>query len=207
MYDIIAHKNKNYATLVLGGNYMFNLKKVTALALYFLHRLSNKKSNKVEYIKIIKLMYLSDREMIKRYNKPITGDTYACMRLGPVLLNTYSLISENREKKHYKNNENNSIWDDNIDTNSYYLEKSKSSDLDYEKTLTKKELSVIENIFTEFGRMKVFELVDMLHNRDKYPEWKDPKPNGIMPLSIVTLLESLEKNDNQINEYILKYVV
>ncbi len=46
----------------------------------------------MSYLKLIKLLYLLDRESFKRWGQPVTGDQYVSMKLGPVLSRVRDLI-------------------------------------------------------------------------------------------------------------------
>src|SRR5690242_6025860 len=68
----------------------FNEKKATQAAAQFL-RLANGRMN---YMKLIKLLYIADREALLRWGRPITTDVYFSMKHGPVLSEVLDLISE-----------------------------------------------------------------------------------------------------------------
>jgi uncharacterized phage-associated protein len=67
----------------------FNEQKATQAAARFL-KLANGKMN---YLKLIKLLYLLDRESLNRRGRPVTGDQYYSMKLGPVLSEASSSAS------------------------------------------------------------------------------------------------------------------
>ncbi len=47
----------------------------------------------MSYMKLIKLLYLADREALARWGRPITTDTYVAMKHGPVLSYILNLIT------------------------------------------------------------------------------------------------------------------
>jgi len=47
----------------------------------------------MEYMKLIKLLYIADRMALDRMDDTITGDNYVSMDHGPVLSKVYNLIS------------------------------------------------------------------------------------------------------------------
>lgn len=51
----------------------------------------------MSYMKLIKLLYLADREALLRFGCPITTDRYVSMDRGPVLSRVLNLITEERE--------------------------------------------------------------------------------------------------------------
>src|SRR5690606_22897948 len=64
--------------------------KTTQAAVLFLQL----RGGKMSYMRLIKLLYLADREALIRWGTPITFDAYVSMDRGPVLSRTYELISE-----------------------------------------------------------------------------------------------------------------
>jgi len=47
---------------------------------------------RMEYLRLLKLLYIADREMIAQELSPITGDRVVAMKNGPVLSQVYDLI-------------------------------------------------------------------------------------------------------------------
>ena len=181
-------------------------KKATALGCLLLESKHNKK---FKYLGLLKLMYLCDREMIQYYNRPITRDRYINMKFGPVLSNVLGLIRNDMQQfddelSHLKNNPDyNYYWANHISTNGYFVHLEKKGDA--EKTLNKVEKEVISNVLKEHGNKDPFELVELLHNQEKYPEWEDPAPYGVKPLSLVKLLKTMKKDTAAISKYIFHF--
>src|SRR5712691_464729 len=73
--------------LKLGGA-MFSERRVAQMAAYLLGR----EKGRMNYLKLIKLLYLADRESLKRHGHPISDDRYVSMDHGPVLSTTFNLI-------------------------------------------------------------------------------------------------------------------
>lgn len=49
-------------------------------------------SRRVSRLRLMKLLYIADREMVQKRGRSITGDRFCAMEHGPVLSNTYDLI-------------------------------------------------------------------------------------------------------------------
>ena len=71
------------------GETMFNERRVAQMAAYLLDHARTR----MKYLKLMKLLYLADRESMKRHGHPISGDRYVSMDHGPVLSNTLNLIN------------------------------------------------------------------------------------------------------------------
>jgi uncharacterized phage-associated protein len=47
---------------------------------------------RMPYMRLLKLLYIADREMLAETAKPVTGDRAYAMKNGPVLSHVYALI-------------------------------------------------------------------------------------------------------------------
>src|SRR5947209_20462172 len=52
------------------------------------------RGGRMSYLKLIKLLYLLDREALLRWGRPVTTDRYVSMDNGPVVSRIYDLIRE-----------------------------------------------------------------------------------------------------------------
>lgn len=69
---------------------MFNAKKATDMAIHLLKKTGGKDST--SYFKILKLMYLAERESIRRFAEPMCGDDMFSLEHGPILSKTADLM-------------------------------------------------------------------------------------------------------------------
>lgn len=74
-------------TLIL-GNHLFNERKVTHMAAYFLKQ----GGGQMSHLKLMKLLYLADREAMRRSGFPMSGDRLVSMPHGPVLIARTSIV-------------------------------------------------------------------------------------------------------------------
>jgi uncharacterized phage-associated protein len=68
----------------------FNEKKATQVAAQLLRL----RGGRMSYMKLIKLMYLADREALLRWGRPISTDRYVSMDKGPVLSRVLDLATD-----------------------------------------------------------------------------------------------------------------
>jgi uncharacterized phage-associated protein len=159
---------------------MFNEIKVAQMAAFFI----NKEVAGVQNImKLMKLLYLSDRESLRRYNEPITDDRMVSMDYGPVLSNTLSYINGYPYMKwDQKSNVYVTLshgWESWITAREQHqvslTKKISINDLD---ELSEADLDVLESVWKDFGHMSQWDLSNYTHT--SCPEWKDPNGSTIV---------------------------
>lgn len=162
----------------------FREEKATEAAAHLLRA----RGGQMSYMKLLKLMYLADREALLRLGRPITFDAYVSMKNGPVLSRTYALISEGPPPAV------SSVWDECISRPQAY---SVTLQRDCEPIhLSRAELALLTEIFQEFGHRNRWELVDFCHT---LPEWRDPGDSAL-PISYADILASGGRSPAEIAE-------
>lgn len=132
-----------------------------------LNYLARKKDGKINKLKAVKIIYFADKYHLRKYGRPVIGDTYWAMKYGPVgsnILNTANLNDSRLEKVCLKYAQE-------------FLAHPKG-DLKAETIISKKEVNLgvfsqtdieaLETAFKEFGDKDQFELAEISH---EYPEW------------------------------------
>jgi uncharacterized phage-associated protein len=169
---------------------MFSENLVTQMAAYFL----KKETQPMKYIKLLKLLYLAEREAMAKWGQSISGDRFVSMPKGPVLSQTYDLIKGS-------SSESGSIWESTIKGETNYrvaIEPGLSDDFFDE--LSKAETNLLDSTYETFGEFTGFELVDYTH--DKCQEWSDPNGSSY-PIKPETILEAMGKTETQICEMLV----
>ena len=163
----------------------FDEKKTTQAAAHLL----KKRSRKMSYMKLIKLLYLSDRNALLDWGRPITFDHYVSMDNGPVLSRTYEIINEGIHPGEQ------SFWQDHISPRENYevsLEKDPGLN-----ELSDAEIKVLDQVFQEYGNRDRWDIVDNVMHQ--LPEWKSPNGSTI-PIEIRDILKAGGKTDIEISE-------
>jgi uncharacterized phage-associated protein len=160
----------------------FNEKKATEAAAYLLKL----RGGTMSYMKLIKLLYLADREALLRWGRPISTDRWVSMDQGPVLSHILSLITDGTDPK------SGSLWAENISEPSRYevhlnrvIEPQELSDA---------EIALLEEIFGCYGKLNRWELVELTHN---LPEWTDPQGSAF-PITYRDILRAEGKTESEI---------
>jgi uncharacterized phage-associated protein len=145
-------------------NLPFNEKKATQAAAYLLKL----RGGKMSYLKLLKLLYLADREALLRWGRPISTDRYVSMDRGPVLSRIFNLVTDGDDPG------SPSIWYEQISDPANYEVHLKSEPTSDE--LSDAEVALLEEIFHRYGKLGRWELVELTH---KLPEWTDPQGSAI----------------------------
>ena len=145
------------------------------------------RGGRMKYLKLIKLLYIADREALRRWGRPITTDRYVSMRDGPVVSNVYNLIVS--EPSPWEQ----SIWHQHIRT---------VSDWDVELVgevpldeLSNAEEALLRDIFQEHGHKNRWTIVDETH---KFPEWKNAGTSSTQ-ITYREILKALNKSEQEIS--------
>jgi len=160
----------------------FNELKTTQIAAFFLQ----KNGGSMNYMKLIKLLYLSDRKSLAKWDRPMTCDSYVAMERGPVLSRVLDIINSGKEpdKKSY--------WYDFIsEPRDYSVSLIEESNQD---ELSKRELELLNAIFERYKECDQWKMVEICH---KLPEWEHPGKTSI-PIQVEDILRVLDKTDRDI---------
>lgn len=162
---------------------MLNLreKKVTQAAAQFLKL----HGGPMQHLRLIKLLYLADRESIRRWSFPISFDRYFSLPYGPVLSKTLDLIKAPDEGNH-------SFWRQHISRPIDHEVKLQLDPGDGE--LSDAECDLIKETYRLVEQIGTFDLVDDLHKT--LPEWKDPNGSRL-PITYLELLAILGKTSEE----------
>lgn len=156
---------------------MFREDKTTQMAARFL----NLANGRIPYIKLLKLLYLADKQMLIEHGKPITYDRWYAMKYGPILSSTYSLIKGNIPSKY---------WSKYIQTVDY------DAVLNYELSsddLSNAEDHIIDNIFDKYKDHDKWQVVHIAH---QLPEWDNPGATSTeMTYEDVLRVEGFDESD------------
>jgi len=160
---------------------MFDERRVAQMAAYLLDRARTR----MKYLKLMKLLYLADRESMKRHGHPISGDRYVSMNHGPVLSNTLNLI--NGAVKFQERG-----WDYWIaDKADYVLSLKRRVTRETLDELSDADINVLHDVFAKFGRVNQWNLVKYIHRYCR--EWKDPCGSSI-PISYEEIFKALGRS-------------
>lgn len=124
------------------------------------------RGGQMSHLKLMKLLYLAEREALLRLGRPITFDSLVSMDHGPVLSQTLNLL--------HGESQGAGFWEKAIST-PVKNEVSLLNDPGDDK-LSEAEIQIIRDVFSKFGKLTRWEIRDLTH---KLAEWQDPKGSSI----------------------------
>lgn len=132
----------------------------------------------MDVIRLVKLLYLSERESLAEGNRPIFGDFYKALPHGPVVQRTYDHLKKpwNGLRRH---------------GHSVLLGDGQES-----SALTRNQEKLITRVSEKFLGVDDWQLVDFCH---KLPEYRDPHGSAT-PISVREILSALGKSQEEIEE-------
>ena len=146
---------------------MFNERKVAQMAAFLLR----KGGDRMSHLKLMKLLYLADREAMGRYGAPISGDRIVAMPQGPVLSMTLNLMDGDVESSPRG-------WEGLIsDKENHELSLRRPLTSDDTDELSPADIDVLEAVWKQFGQMDKWEIRDYTH--DHCPEWTNPNGSSV----------------------------
>jgi len=166
---------------------LFNVEKLMGIIACIMKRMDVKSIN---CMKVIKLMYLSDRLHIDKYDSSISNDEYYSMPHDPVLSRLYNLIMNESCDKFQKE------WDKFFLRNGYDIAIRDTSVNEKILELSRAEENTIGEVVDKYGKMDKWDLVNNVAH--KLPEWEDPQGSSI-PLPLRKIMEALGKDKNEID--------
>lgn len=147
---------------------MFNERKAAQMAAFFLRQTPD---STMPHWKLMGLLYISDREALRAFGWPISGDRLVSMPHGPVLSQTLNLMDGDVESQP-------GGWAEWIaDKENHELSMRQALDAAALDELAPAEIDVLKIVWGNFGAMGKWEIRDWTH--EHCAEWKDPKGSSI----------------------------
>ncbi len=151
-------------------------------------RLLERAGGRLNHMKLVKLVYLADREALVRWGRPITFDTYYSLPHGPVPSFTLDRINAEAPPG------GESYWHRFVserDRHEVSLLESPGTD-----QLAPAEEQLIDEIYERFGGLDQWQLRDHTHT---LPEWMDPHGSSV-PIELRDILLGEGFSDEAVEE-------
>jgi uncharacterized phage-associated protein len=164
----------------------FDTVKTTQAAAFLLKQHGKTTMN---YLGLIKLLYLSDRRALETVGYPITGDSFVAINCGMVLGNVYNYLQ--KSAKTYTH------WH-------RYIARIGATSIELiedpgDSELSTRDEEIMTSVYQEFGHLNPFSVAEWTH---LLPEWIDPSTLGEdvneASVNVIDLLRHLHKSAGEI---------
>ena len=146
---------------------------------------------KMNYMKLIKLLYLAERKALLGLGRPIVFDAYFSLPHGPVLSFTLNIARDQPDPEKI------GYWQTYISPSENYDVRLLRNDVPRD-ALSEAEEALLETVFEEFGHMDQWELRDYSHT---LPEWQDPEGSSHR-ITVQEILRASGLDDHDITEIV-----
>lgn len=140
--------------------------------------LLRKHHSRMGYMRLIKLLYIANRQSLQQAGAVIVDDKFVAMEYGPVLSRTLSTIKNSTS--------------DSPEWNRYFAKQGYALEMSLDpgnSKLSRFEIGVLERVADEFSDIDDFELVAHTH---QFPEWQKNNPGtSSKPIALDDILEAL----------------
>ncbi|MCH7960332.1 MAG: SocA family protein [Candidatus Hydrogenedentes bacterium] len=163
-------------------SFVFSPEKATQVAAFLIKKTQHQRIN---YLALIKLLYLVDRQSFIEVGFPITGDRHVAMKYGPVLSNVYDLIEDN-----LTGTDGQQYWSAHIQQSDYdvfLVEDPGDSELSHFDN------TIMSQVFAEHGAKDRWQLVAESH---LLGEWLEAyRKNTSTDITLESILHAIGKSD------------
>lgn len=169
---------------------MFDIEKATQVAAYLLW----KKGGRMSSRKLMRMMYLAEKQFILEYGERLTGDKMVSMPSGPVLSSVYDCFLGGSP-----------YWNEWIcNPGKYELAINDSIDvkaddpLEALNELSKADQGILDSVFECLEKKTRWEIVELTHDPEFCPELEDPHGSSY-PIRCKDLLIKNGKTEEEAN--------
>ena len=151
-------------------------------------RLLRHAGGRMEYLKLVKLLYLSERESLVTLGSPLTYDACWSLPYGPVLSATLDRVNQ---RQLYRDG----YWDRHISPKDHFHVALREVEVPNDQ-LSVAEEEVVDRVYARYGHLPQWDLVELTH---RLPEWEDPRGSAL-PIDFAVILRSAGYTDGEIEE-------
>lgn len=146
--------------------------------------LRNEPSQRTNYMRLLKLLYIADRECLKESGRSITGDGFVAMKRGPVPSQSYDLI----RGRHLQSPE----WSASVRKNGYNIELARDPGL---AELSRFEIDILQRVSERHAGNDEWEMVEITHG---FEEWRKNDPgDSSRPIPLEDILEAVGRSADE----------
>ncbi|MGH2346765.1 MAG: Panacea domain-containing protein [Chloroflexota bacterium] len=125
------------------------------------------RGGRMHYLKLLKLLYIADREAIRRWGVSVTMDHYVSMDHGPVPSNTYRLMVDDIAKPNWRRLISPPLGEYEVELVATEV---------YNDLLSRAEEALLNEVYAHWGSRSRWDIVEHVHT---YSEWRNPRGSAV----------------------------
>ncbi len=159
----------------------FNAKKATQIAAVLLRY----EDGKMEHLRLLKLLYIADRESLKETGRTISQSRATAMDHGPLSSDVYALLNGERIDER--------LWSQFIHKHGHNI---LLTDDPGRSELSKYEIAKLNEVSQRFEHLNTWRLADLTH---EFEEWikNKPHPGSSRPIPIGEIIDAIGLENKQ----------
>ncbi len=180
----------------------YDVTKAAQLVFYFLKKSTENKMN-ITKLRLVKWLYLAERASYKEFGEPLTGDRLGSLRHGPAPSETLALIEGT--SRIFANG----MWADIIQVDREHKHQyvslprnSRYTSIDDLDRFSEAEIELLESIWKKYAKWSATRLENLLHNPEKFPEWKWKEGDSTNWIDVETTLKVVGFKDEDIGSMV-----
>lgn len=139
------------------------------------------RNRRMEYLRLLKLLYIADRRHLQQYHRPIIGNRLVAMKFGPLHSELYDLVKGEHIDE--------PLWSESIQKDNYEITLIKDAGV---SELSAAEVRTLTETYELHQTMTEWDLVEITHD---FPEWlknfPDKTSNTANTISFDDLLDAV----------------
>jgi len=120
----------------------------------------------MNYMKLIKLLYIADRRALAQWERPVTTDEFWAMENGPIPSHIYDHIKQQGSEQ--------GAWQERISPGISNFDIGIKSEQIPMRELCEAEVELLKSVHAEFGHLDQYQLRNYMH--DHFQEYSPPQP-------------------------------
>ncbi len=175
----------------IAGTIGFRSRKAAQIAAYF----ATQSNDEIEKLKLVKLLYLAERESMQERGRPIIFDEFYSLKHGPICSNALNAINGDLDA---------AIWNEYLSKDgTVKVKRSRKAAPDKFDELSRSDHVILKSVWEKFGWMTAAQLRNWTHNH--CPEYVEVL-EGRLPITYADIFKALGfENPDEMAERIREY--
>jgi len=148
----------------------------------------------IDIVRLMKLLYLSERRSLELHRHPMFGDRYVSMKHGPVVSHAYNLLRPDAAGKAGELAADVELWSAHFVRDGYLV---RLQGRVTPAALSRADIELIDGVHAEWSSTDTWAMVEKLHKA--LPEWRDPGGTSTA-IAVEDICSALKLKDGELRD-------